>query len=154
MFSRKIRALVESSIVLLVISHIVFAVIVHDTVKFELPIRAINGRVSNHGNAIPSVWVDVYDNAQLCLDQSMTPAERRKRQTKIASVQPKEHGEFSIKPLPKGFYEVEFGNHDMGGYNVLSVLVNVDPNGKPGALCANLGLEGSGRSYVFNCYGK
>jgi hypothetical protein len=132
----------------------VFAAIIHDTVKFELPIRAINGRVSNHGNDIPSVWVDVYDNAQLCLDHSMTPAERRKRQTKIASVKPKEHGEFSIKHLPKGFYEVEFGNHGMGGYNVLSVLVNVDPNGKPGALCVNLGLEGAGQSSVFNCFGK
>ena len=38
-----------------------------------VPIRAIHGKLSNHGNAIPSVWVDVYDNAQLCLDNSLTP---------------------------------------------------------------------------------
>ncbi|HWC18082.1 MAG TPA: hypothetical protein VG498_13765, partial [Terriglobales bacterium] len=63
--------------------------------------------------------------------------------------------EFTVKHLPKGFYEVEFGNHGMGGYDVLSVLVNVDPKGKHAALCVNLGLEsGEGRSSVFNCFGK
>jgi hypothetical protein len=84
----------------------------------------------------------------------MSPAERRKRQPKVTSVQPKEDGEFSIKHLPKGFYEVEFGNHGMGGYNVLSVLVSVDPNGESGALCVNLALEGTGQSSVFNCFAK
>jgi hypothetical protein len=154
MLTNSVRAVVQTSVGLVLLGNIVFAVIIHDTVRFELPIQAIHGRVSNHGNAIPSVWVDVYDNAQVCLDHSMTPAEKRKRQTKIASVKPKADGEFSIKHLPKGFYEVEFGNHGMGGYNVLSVLVNVDPKGKPGALCVNLGLEGDGQSSVFNCFGK
>jgi|SRR3954465_14398187 hypothetical protein len=138
----------------LLLGNIVFAVIIHDTIRFERPIRAIHGKVSNHGNAVPSVWVDVYDNAQVCIDNSVTPADRRKRQTKIASVKPNAYGEFSIKHLPKGFYEVEFGNHGMGGYNVLSVLVNVDPKGIPGALCVNLGLEGDGQSSVFNCFAK
>jgi len=154
MLTNNFRAVVQISVGLLLLGNIVFAVISHETVQFELPIQAIHGRVSNHGNAIPSVWVDVYDNAQACLDHSMTPAEKRKRQTKIASVKPKADGEFSIKHLPKGFYEVEFGNHGMGGYNVLSVLVKVDPNGKPGALCVNLGLEGDGQSGVFNCFDK
>jgi len=110
--------------------------------------------VSNHGNSIPSVWVDVYDNAQVFADDSLTPAERRKRQNKVASVKPNAYGEFSIKHLPKGFYEVEFGNHDMGGYNVLSVLVYVDPKAIDGALCVYLGLEGDGPSSVFNCFAK
>lgn len=142
------------SIGLLLLGNIAFAVIIHGTVRFEKPISAIHGRVSNHGNAIPSVWVDVYDNAQVALDNSMTAAEKRKKQTKIASVKPKTDGEFSIRHLPKGFYEVEFGNHGMGGYNVLSVLINVDPKGIPGALCVNLGLEGGGESSVFNCLAK
>ena len=50
-----------------------FAAIIHDPARFAHPIRAIHGMLSNHGNAIPSVWVDVYDNAQLCLDNSLTP---------------------------------------------------------------------------------
>jgi hypothetical protein len=154
MFTQSVCVIVRCAVVFLVLSPFVFAIIVHDTVQFQLPIRAIRGRVSDHGNAVASVWVDVYDKAQLCLDPSMTPAERRKTQTKVASVKPKEHGEFSIKHLPKGFYEVEFGNHGMGGYDVLSVLVNVDPNGKPGALCVNLGLEGGEHSSVFNCFAK
>jgi hypothetical protein len=113
MLTNNVRAIVLISVGLLLLGKIVFAVIVRDTVGFEQPIRAIHGRVSNHGNAIPSVWVDVYDNAQVCLDHSMTPAEKRKRQTRIASVKPKADGEFSIGHLPKEFYEVEFGNHGM-----------------------------------------
>ena len=89
------------------------------------------------------VWVDVYDNAQVCLDDSMAPVEQRKRQTKVASVEPNYKGEFSIKHLPKGFYEVEVGNHGGGGYHVLSVLVNVDPKGANDKLCVDLSLEGS-----------
>jgi hypothetical protein len=34
-----------------------------------------------------------------------------------------------VKSLPKGFYELEFGNWGMGSYNILSLLVNVDPKG-------------------------
>jgi hypothetical protein len=154
MLTNNVRAIALISVALLLLGNIVFAVIVKDTVRFEQPIRAIHGRVSNHGNAIPSVWVDVYDNAQVCLDDSMTPAEKRKKQNKIASVKPRADGEFSIRHLPKGFYEVEFGNHGMGGYNVLSVLVNVDAKGMPGALCVNLGIEGGGQSNVFNCFAK
>ena len=154
MLTRGLLKGVLTGIIILAVVSICLAVIVHDTVRFEHPMRKMHGRVSNHGNAIPSVWVDVYDNAQLCADNSLTPSERRKRQTKIASAKPNEYGEFSIKHLPKGFYEVEFGHHDMGGYNVLSVLVTVDPQGIPGALCVNLGLEGEGPSSVFNCYAK
>jgi hypothetical protein len=154
MLISNVRAIALISVGLLLLGNIVFAVIIHDTVRFEQPIRAIHGRVSNHGNAIPSVWVDVYDNAQVCEDNSLTPAERRKRQTKVTSVKPTAYGEFSVKHLPKGFYEVEFGNRGMGGYNVLSVLVNVDPKGMAGALCVNLGLEGNGQSNVVNCYAK
>ena len=152
MSTNNVRAIALISVGLLLLGNIVFAVIIQDTVRLEQPIRAIHGRVSNHGNAIPSVWVDVYDNAQVCLDHSMTPAEKRKRQTKIVSLKPKADGEFSIRHLPMGLYEVEFGNHGMGGYNVLSVLVNVDPKGLPGALCVYLGREGEGQSTVFNCF--
>jgi hypothetical protein len=154
MLTNNLRATALILVGLLLLGNIVFAVIIHDTVRFEQPIRAINGRVSYHGNAIPAVWVDVYDNAQVVLDNSMNPTEKRKRQTKIASVKPKTDGEFSIKHLPKGLYEVEFGNHGMGGYNVLSVLVNVDPKGTTAALCVHLGLEGDGQSNVFNCFAK
>jgi hypothetical protein len=98
------------------------------------------------------VWVDVYDNAQVRVDDSVPFAEQRKRQTKVASVEPNGKGEFNIKNLPKGFYEVEFGNRGMGGYNVLSVLVEVDPKGTKDRLCVDLSIEsGEGRSKVAKC---
>ena len=96
------------------------------------------------------VWVDVYDNAQVCLDDSMAPVEQRKRQTKVASVEPNDKCEFSIKHLR--FYEVEVGNHGGGGYHVLSVLVNVDSKGANERLCVDLSLEGGNpESTVAKC---
>jgi hypothetical protein len=137
---------------LLLFVSLAFAVIIQTTVRYELPVRAIRGRVTGPtGDVISVIWVDVYDNAQVCLDDSMPPVEKKKRQTKVASVEPNPNGEFSIKHLPKGFYEVEFGNHGMGGYNVLSVLVNVDPKGTKDRLCVNLSLEGGGENRVAKC---
>ena len=132
------------------------AVIVKQTVRYEQPVRAIRGRVTAVGQVMDAaVWVDVYDNAQVCLDDSMAPTEQRKKQTKVASVEPNYKGEFSIKRLPKGFYEVEVGNHGGGGYHVLSVLVNVDPKGANDRLCVDLSLEGgNAESTVRTCGAK
>jgi hypothetical protein len=86
------------------------------------------------------------------MDASMAQVEQRKRQNKVASVKPNGQGEFSIKNLPKGFYEVEVGNHGGGGYHVLSVLVNVDPKGANDKLCVDLSLEGGNpESTVAEC---
>lgn len=134
-------ALISAAIPLFV--SIAFAAVEKGTVRYDYPVRAIRGRVTAAGRVIPvSVWVDVYDNAEVRLDDSMPPAEQRKKQTRVASVQPNDEGDFSIKHLRKGFYEVEVGNHGMGGYHVLSVLVNVDPRGTNDRLCVDLGLEG------------
>ena len=132
------------------------AVILNQTMLYEHPVRAIKGRVTALGQVIPAtVWVDVYDNAQVCLDNSMPPVDQRKKQAKVASGEPNNKGEFSIKHLPKGLYEVEIGNHGMGGYYVQSVLVNVDPNGTNDRICVDLGLEGAGReSTVAKCSAK
>jgi hypothetical protein len=81
----------------------------------------------------------------------MPPAEKRKRQTRVAAVQPNNKGEFKIPHLPTGFYEVEFGNRGQGGYNSLSVLINVDPSGTSDRLCVSLGVEGGGQSSVTKC---
>ncbi|HTC95169.1 MAG TPA: hypothetical protein VK699_17115 [Terriglobales bacterium] len=104
---------------------------------------------------LAALWVDVYNNAQVWLDDSMSMVERRKRQTKVASVELNYKGEFSIKHLPKGFYEVEIGNHGGGGYSDLHVLVNVDPKGTNDRLCVDLGLEvGPADSSVAKCSAK
>lgn len=134
---------------------IAFAVVVHDTVEYERPVSAIRGRVTGFGQVVPILMVDVYNNAQVWLDNSLAPVEKRKRQTKVASVQPNTNGEFNVARLRKGFYEVEFGNRANGGYNILSVLVNVDPKGTKDSLCVDLSLEGGGgQSKVNKCGAK
>jgi hypothetical protein len=146
------RLALISAVFLLFVS-VAVAVIEKQTVRYQHPVRAIRGRVTAVGQPIPvTVWVDVYDNAQVCLDDSMPPSEQRKRQTKVASAQPNDKGEFRVKHLPKGFYEVEVGNHGGGGYHVLSVLMNVDPKGANDLLCVDLSLEGgNAQSTVAKC---
>jgi hypothetical protein len=140
---------------LIVLVSITFAAVMHDSVTYERPVRTIRGRVTGSGQVIHVVWVDLYDNAEVRLDDSMPFVEQRKRQTRIASVGPKGTGEFNIERLPKGFYEIEFGNRGMGGYNLLSVLVNVDPKGSRDRLCVDSSLEGqSGQSSVAKCPAK
>lgn len=142
MLTRSLHRLAPTSISVLFLVSLSFAVIIHNTVRYERPVRSIRGRVTGYGQVVPVFWVDVYDNAQMCLDEAMPPVEKRKRQTKVASAEPNARGEFNIKHLSKGFYEVEFGNHGGGGYNSLSVLVNVGPKGTNDKLCVDLGLEG------------
>lgn len=155
MRSNGTRRFVLISAVLLLVGSVTVAVIVKQTVRYEHPVRAIRGRVTALGQVMRVVWVDVYDNAQVCMDDSMSPVEQRKRQTKVASVEPNHKGEFSIKHLPKGFYEVEVGNHGGGGYHVLSVLVDVDPTGANDRLCVDLSLEGGNpESTVAKCGAK
>lgn len=156
MLTKNVRKITLIMVGLLLFVSFAFAVIIQDTVRYDQPVRAIRGRVTGpRGDVISVIWVDVYDNAQVCLDDSMPAVEKRKRQTKVASVEPNANGEFNIKHLPKGFYEVEFGNHGMGGYNVLSLLVNVDPKGTKDSLCVNLSLEGGGgENRVAKCSAK
>ena len=152
MLTRSLHEVARTSISLILLVSVSFAVIIHDTVHYERPVTSIRGRVTGYGQVVRAFWVDVYDNAKVCLDDAMPPVEKRKRQTKVASVEPNERGEFNIKHLPKGFYEVEFGNHGGGGYNELSVLVDVDPKGTNEKLCVDLGLEsGPGQNTATKC---
>jgi hypothetical protein len=146
------RAVLSILFSILFLVGIAYAVVIHDTVHYEHSVRAIRGRVTSLGAVMRVVWVDVYDNAQVCLDDSLTQAEKRKRQTKIVSAEPNDNGEFKITHLPKGFYEVEFGNRGNGGYNILSVLIQVDPKGTKDGLCVNLSQEGlGGQSTATRC---
>ncbi len=120
-----IRALIGVTLLFLV--GVSYSVILHKTVRYERRLRSIHGRVTGSGEVLPVFWVDVYDNAQVCLDDSLSSGEKRKRQRKVDSQEPNDRGEFNITHLPKGFYEVEFSNHGQGGYNSLSVIVRVDP---------------------------
>ena len=133
---------------------VALAVVELDTFHYERPIRVLRGRVTGFGQVVPGFWVDVYEEAKVSPDNSVS-GDRTNQQNKVASAEPDGNGEFSVKDLPKGVYEVEFGNHGGGGYDVLSVLVNVDPKGTNDRLCVNLSLEGGGgKSSVVKCSAK
>jgi hypothetical protein len=122
MYRKPVLIAVLISVGILFFTSIALAVVEIETVRYERPVRTIRGKLTGFGNVVPNLSVQVYDNAKVWLDDSMPIAEKRKRQTLVASAEPNDRGEFKVKHLPKGFYEVEFGNGGMGGYNVLSVL--------------------------------
>lgn len=89
-------------VILPLLTSIVLAVVERETVRYEQPVRVIRGRVTSLGHAIQVVWVDVYDNAQVRLDDSLAFAEQRRRQTKVASAEPNEEGEFKYQAFAEG----------------------------------------------------
>ena len=129
---------------------VAFGVVVHDTSRYQTPIRRLSGKVIGFGDVNPDVRVEVYDNAQVWLDNSISVVEKRKQQSRIATTRTDKRGRFEFKGLPKGFYEVEFSRE---GWDVLSVLLNVEPNGAAtDSLCVTLRIEGaSGQNSVEKC---
>jgi len=72
------RKVARISSVLSLFASVAVAVIVKQTVRYDHPVRAIRGRVTAVGQVMDAeVWVDVYDNVQVCLDDSMAPVGRR-----------------------------------------------------------------------------
>lgn len=155
MYKRPVLTTALIFIAILVFASTAFAVVELETLRYAKPVRAIEGKLTGGGH-VARLSVQVYDNAKVWLDDSMSMAEKRKRQTLVASAEPNDRGEFKIKHLPKGFYGVEFGNGGMGGYNILSVLVNVDPMGTKDKLCVDVSLEGAPwpRSSIRKCLPK
>lgn len=124
--------------------------------QYEQPIRAIHGRVTGFGQVVPGLWVDVYDKSRVPLDPSTPDFDKKEEQAKVVSVAPDERGEFNIKGLAKGGYEVRFGNRGQGGYNTVGLLLKIDPKGANDRLCVDVGLEGGSRhpSTVRKCGGR
>lgn len=131
------------------------AVTVLNQFRYERPIRSIRGKVIAFGQVVPGFWVDVYDKARVPLDDATPQFDKMKEQAKVVSVEPDEKGNFNIQHLPKGLYEVRFGNRGEGGYNTVSLVVKIDPKGARDNLCVDVGLESSSHtSSVRKCGGK
>jgi hypothetical protein len=120
------------------------AVVVHDTISYATPLKRISGSVIGFGNVNPNVKVEVFDRPEVWADDSLSPAEKRKRQKVIATTLTDNRGKFDFRGVPKGAYEVQFTTGD-GGWNVLSILLKVDPAGSHDRLCVELSLEGAGQ---------
>ena len=137
-------------LIIVFLVELTFAAVVHEDVRYPATLRYVRGKIVQPSFRRRDVQIEVFDNGQLGMDHTLSLHNRRSRQTKVASVHPDEGGKFQFKGLSKGLYEVEFsfGN---GGWNVLSVLVDVDPlAGKKEEFCVELSLEGSGEPSKMN----
>ena len=126
------------------------AVIEHVQVEYPHNVRTIHGRVTGYGRINPGAQIQVYDNAQVWFDHSLSMEERRQKQTKVADGETDERGRFSVGFLPEGFYEVEFRR---AGWDVLSVFVHIKPNSAKDKLCVELRIESSaGKDSAKQCH--
>jgi len=80
--TNKVCAAAKISVAVYLLVSIGLATVIHDSVRYEQPVRAIRGKVTSLSHVIPAVWVDVYDNAQVCLDDSMPPSKKEKDKPK------------------------------------------------------------------------
>ena len=95
------------------------------------------------GDVNPGVKVKLFDKPEVWADDSLSFDDRRKRQKLIATTLTDAKGKFEFRGVHKGSYEVQFSAGN-GGWNILSVFVNVDPTGSHDRLCVELSLEGAG----------
>jgi hypothetical protein len=120
-----------------------WAVIIHESQAYPEPVRRIRGRIVAGSESLRmNVNVAAFNHPEVWSDDSLTPEQKRKKQRKIAATWTDEDGKFALKELDPGRYEVEFSKGN-GGWNVLSLFIRVDPNGKSDDLCIQLGIEGS-----------
>ena len=143
------------SLALVLSSVFAAAVTVVNEFRYERPIRSIRGKVTGFRQAVPGFWVGVYDTARVPRGYSTPQFDKIKEQAKVVSVEPNEKGDFNIQHLPKGLYEIRFGNRARGGYNIVSLIVDIDPKGARDKLCVDVGLESSSHiSSVRKCGGN
>lgn len=128
------------------------AVVTHETITYPGSVNRISGTVVGYGNLNPEVKVEVFDKPEVWADDSLSLNEKRKRQKRIATASTDSKGKFHFRGMPKGSYEIQFSTGN-GGWNVLSVLVNVDAAASHDRLCVQLSLEGAGpKSSVEACH--
>ena len=116
-------------------------VVIHESITYKSSVRRISGRVVGTGNINPGVTVEVFDKPEVWADDSLSMNEKRKRQKEIASTVTDLTGNFDFRGVRKGAYEVQFSTGD-GGWDVLSVLVNVNPSGSGDRLCVQIAPRG------------
>jgi hypothetical protein len=117
-------------------------VVTHETITYKTSIKKISGRVVGFGNVNPGVKVEVFDKPEVWADDSLSMNEKRKQQTEIASTVTDSNGKFEVHDVPKGTYEIQFSNRN--GWNVLSIVVSVEPSGSRDGLCVQMSIEGAG----------
>jgi hypothetical protein len=136
--------------VCLLLARACVGVVTHETITYKTSIKKISGRVVGFGNVNPGMDVQLFDKPGVWADDSLSFDEKRKRQTKIASTVTNSNGKFEFRGVPRGAYEIQSSKN---GWNILSVLVNVEPSGSSDRLCVQVSIDGMGpQTSVQTCH--
>jgi hypothetical protein len=123
---------------------------IQELLTYRTPVSRIQGRIVGGTEAIRmNVDVAAFNHPEVWSDARLSFQQKRKKQRKIATAWSDEDGKFALKGLEKGSYEIEFRK---SGWNALSVIIQVDPDGESGQLCVKLGIaDTSDRSSFQPC---
>ena len=111
----------------------------HKMIWYKSPAKRIQGTIVDlNGEGVYGADVSVYDHPEVWSDDSLNDDQKRAKQTKVATTSTDEDGKFSLRKLPKGAYEIEFNK---GGFDTLSVIVEVDPSSHAKKFCVELAVS-------------
>ena len=143
--------ILRASVLCVLLAGTCSGVVIHESITYKSSVRRISGRVVGSGNVNPGVTVTIFDRPEVWADDSLSMNEKRKRQKEIASTVTDPTGKFDFRRVHKGAYEVQFSTGD-GGWDILSVMVNVSPSGSHDRLCVQIAFrEGTPASSVQTC---
>jgi hypothetical protein len=125
----------------LLLARVCVGVVTHETITYKTSIKKVSGRVVGYGDVNPGMDVQLFDKPEVWADDSLSWNEKRKRQTVIASTVTNSNGKFEFRGVRRGAYEIQFSKN---GWNILSVLVNVEPSGSSDRLCVQVSIDGWG----------
>jgi hypothetical protein len=112
---------------------------IHKLIWYKSAVKRIQGEiVAIDGKPIRLADVVVFSNPEVWSDDSLNFQQKRAKQRKVAATRADEDGSFHVEKLARGSYEVEFSR---GGFDTLSVVVQVDPAARSEKFCVHLGVS-------------
>ena len=138
--SNPVRCL-KAGVLCIVLASICFAHVQLDSISLKRPVRRISGRVVDYGAVNPGVNVQVFNHPEVWSDDSLSLAEKREKQSMIASVVTDDSGKFEFRKIGKGSYEVLFSKV---GWDTVSALVAVEPSATTEQFCVKMPISGAG----------
>lgn len=127
-------------LILAIFTNITSAVVEHSLIEYKPPVSEIAGKVVGWGTAGSGVQIDIFRRSEVGSNSSPNLGQHHPPQDKVQTLHTGRDGQFKVRHLPKGTYEVQFYKE---GWDTLSINIRVDPSASATRLCVNLRISGA-----------